>query len=97
MRLPHGQISDGAAHRIQILKGHGSLVAVVEFFQCRQVSSIWFWASDTNVIQISLHVHSFSEIKLVRLMVNNCGKMIVHVLNDTKLKDLLLGCITCAR
>ena len=96
MRLPHGQISDGAAHRIQIFKGHRSLVAVVEFFQCRQVSSTWFWTRDTNVIQIFLHVHSFSDIEFVRLIMIKRGKTVavVHVLNDTKLKDLLLGCST---
>ena len=95
MRLPHGQISDGAAHRIKILKGHGSLMAVVDFFQRHQVSFIWLWASDTYAIQISLHVHSFSEIELVRLIVINRGKMIVHVHKDIKLKDLLLGCSMC--
>ena len=33
----------------------------MELFQVRQVSSIWLGASETNAIQIFLHVHYFSE------------------------------------
>ena len=33
----------------------------MELFQVRQVSSIWLEASETNAIQIFLHVHYFPE------------------------------------
>ena len=61
MHLSQGQICDGAAHCIKIFEWNGSLVAVVKLLQICQVSLIWLGASETNAIQIFLHVHYFPE------------------------------------